>query len=52
MADLLAESGATQHQIMAVMVLTQAKTSEIYTKGANRRQMAGEAMRLMEGLKW
>ncbi|WP_306446769.1 tyrosine-type recombinase/integrase [Falsiruegeria mediterranea] len=52
MADLMAESGATQHQIMAVMSHTQAKTSEIYTKGVRRRILAEDGIRAIAALKW
>jgi integrase len=52
MAELLAEAGCTQHQIMAIMSHTQAKTSEIYTKGAQRRIMAESAMAQVAGLEW
>lgn len=51
-AELLAEMGCTQHQIMAVMAHTQAKTSEIYTRGANRRILAAEAMQALANLDW
>ncbi|MCB5410466.1 site-specific integrase [Pseudogemmobacter faecipullorum] len=51
-AELLAEAGCTQHQIMAIMAHTQAKTSEIYTKGAERRAMSGHAMQVLAGLDW
>ncbi len=51
-AALLAESGATQHQIMAMLAHTQAKTSEIYTKGAERRLMAAEGAQALAGLSW
>lgn len=40
MAELMAESGATQHQIMSVMAHTEARTSEIYTAGVQRRALA------------
>ncbi len=49
-AELLAEAGCSQHQIMAVMAHTQAKTSEVYTKGAQRRLMAQDAMKVLAGL--
>lgn len=51
-AGLLAEAGASQHQIMAVLAHTQAKTSEIYTRDAERRVLASEAMKSMAGLEW
>lgn len=44
MGELLAEAGATQHQIMAVMAHTQPATSAIYTNKADRRRMATAAM--------
>lgn len=50
--DFLAEAGCTQHQIMAVMAHTQAKTSEIYTKGVNRRVLADTAMLAMGAMEW
>ncbi len=50
--DFLAENGATQHQIMAVMAHTQAKTSEIYTRGVDRRNLASTGMQSMAGLEW
>ncbi len=50
--DYLAENGATQHQIMAVMAHTQAKTSEIYTRGVDRRNLASSAMQAMAGMDW
>jgi integrase len=52
LGDFLAEGGATQHQIMAVMAHTQAKTSEIYTRGVDRRHLASSAMQAMAGLDW
>lgn len=52
MAELLAESGCTQHQIMAVMAHTQAKTSEVYTKGAQRRILASDAVKSLAGFEW
>ncbi|MDS9468184.1 tyrosine-type recombinase/integrase [Paracoccus sp. MBLB3053] len=51
-AELLAEAGCSQHQIMAIMAHSQAKTSEIYTKGAQRRAMAGDAMQILAALDW
>jgi integrase len=52
MAQTMAEDGASQHQIMAVMAHTQAKTSEIYTKGVERRALALEGIQGLAGLKW
>lgn len=51
-AELMAESGCTQHQIMAVMSHTQAKTSEIYTKGAQRRILAADGVQALANLDW
>lgn len=51
-AELLAEAGCSQHQIMAIMAHTQAKTSEVYTKGAQRRILSADASRAMAGIEW
>lgn len=50
--ELLAEAGCTQYQVMAIMAHTQAKTSEIYTKGARRRAMSIDAMQALANLDW
>lgn len=52
MAETMAQAGCSQHQIMAVMAHTQAKTSEIYTKGVERRILADAGMRGLAGLEW
>lgn len=52
LAEFLAEAGCTQHQIMAILSHTQAKTSEIYTKGAERRALAASAAQAMGAIKW
>ena len=52
LAQLIAEEGGSEHQIMSVLAHTQPKTSAIYTKGAQRRRMAADAMRSIAGLKW
>ncbi|MGI3167477.1 tyrosine-type recombinase/integrase [Pseudooceanicola sp. 200-1SW] len=49
MGEILAEAGATQHQIMAVMAHTQPATSAIYTHRADRRRMASAAMEAIKG---
>jgi integrase len=49
---LLAEAGATQHQIMAIHGHAEAKTSEIYTRAADRARLAKDAMALLAGLEW
>lgn len=51
-AEMMAEAGCSQHQIMAVMAHTQAKTSEIYTKGAERRILAADGMHALSTLDW
>jgi integrase len=51
-AGLLAEAGCSQHQIMAILAHTQAKTSEVYTRDAERRILAANAMQSMAGLEW
>lgn len=50
--ELMALSGASQYHIMAVHGHTQAKTSEIYTKGVNRTRLAAEAMETLRGMEW
>jgi integrase len=52
LAEMLAELGCTEMQIMAVLAHTQPKTSAIYTKGANRTKLAGEAMTILEAINW
>lgn len=49
---LMAELGCTQYQIMAVMSHTEAKTSETYTKGVDRWNLAVEAMDKMGSIEW
>ncbi len=49
---LLAQEGCSQYQIMTVHRHTQAKTSEIYTKGVERWRMARDAMAALEALDW
>jgi integrase len=50
--ELMALAGATQYHIMAVHGHAQARTSEVYTQGVNRRHLAQEAMEKMRGLAW
>jgi integrase len=52
MAELMAESGSTQHQIMSVMSHTEARTSEVYTKGVERRGLAAEGLKSLATLDW
>ena len=49
---LLAQEGCTQYQIMSIHGHTQAKTSEIYTKGVERWKMAVDAMLTLEAMDW
>jgi len=49
---LLAQAGCTQYQIMSIHGHTQAKTSEVYTKGVERWRMAADAMRTLEAMEW
>ncbi|NOX41186.1 MAG: tyrosine-type recombinase/integrase [Alphaproteobacteria bacterium] len=51
-AELLAEEGCSEHQIMAVLSHTQPNTSAIYTKGAERRAMAALAIQSIRDMKW
>ncbi|MSU89865.1 tyrosine-type recombinase/integrase [Rhodobacteraceae bacterium 2CG4] len=51
-AELLSESGMTQYQVMSVLAHTEAKSSEIYTKDAERRRLAERAMNALEGYEW
>lgn len=50
--ELLALEGATQYHIMSVHGHTQAKTSEVYTKGVDRQRLASEAMLLLANMDW
>ena len=50
--ELMAEAGSSQYQIMAVMAHTEAKTSEVYTKGAERRVLASASMQALNDLDW
>lgn len=52
MGELMAENGCSQHQIMAVMAHTQARTSEVYTRGAERRTLAADGMAALGALNW
>jgi integrase len=49
---LLAQEGCSQYQIMSIHGHTQAQTSEVYTKGAQRWKMAADAMRTLEKIEW
>ena len=49
---LLAQEGCSQYQIMCIHGHTQAKTSEVYTKGVERWKMAADAMRALSAIEW
>lgn len=49
---MLAEAGRTQYQIMAVHGHSESRTSEIYTKGAKRPELARQAFEAMTDLEW
>jgi integrase len=46
-ATIAAENGATEHQLMAIFGWTTAKQAGGYTRKANRKKLAGDAMRLL-----
>lgn len=50
--ELMAQNGCSQYQVMAVMAHTQAKTSEIYTKGVERQILAAEGIKGLANLDW
>lgn len=43
----MAAAGATQYEIMCLMAHTEAKTSEVYTKGIERAGLAAKAIEKM-----
>lgn len=49
---LLAQEGCSQYQIMAIHGHTEAKTSEVYTKGVERWLLAKDAMERLSGMDW
>lgn len=49
LAELLAEAGCSEHEIMAIMAHSQPMTSAVYTKGARRARLAQEAMARIAG---
>jgi integrase len=49
---LLARQGCSQYQIMAIHGHTQARTSEVYTRGVERWRLASDAMRAMQAMQW
>ncbi|MDF3606515.1 tyrosine-type recombinase/integrase [Paracoccus sp. DMF-8] len=50
--ELLALHGASQYHIMAVHGHASAKTSEIYTEGADRARLAEQAMQMLSAMDW
>lgn len=51
-AELMAEAGSTQHQMMSVMSHKEARTSEVYTKGVERRGLAADGLKSLAALDW
>ncbi|WP_353474819.1 site-specific integrase [Salipiger sp. H15] len=51
LGGLLGELGCSELQIMSILTHTEPTTSSIYTKSAERRRMAHEAMKMVGGLK-
>lgn len=49
---LLAQAGCSQYQIMAIHGHTQAKTSEVYTKGVERWSLSTDAMASLNRIEW
>lgn len=50
--SLMAEAGVSQHAIMAIHGHTEAKTSEIYTRAAERETLAKVGMEALEKMAW
>jgi integrase len=46
-ATIAAENGATEHQLMAIFGWDSPKQAALYTRAANRRRLAGDAMHLL-----
>ncbi|WP_299378006.1 tyrosine-type recombinase/integrase [uncultured Kiloniella sp.] len=49
---LLAQEGCTQYEIMSIHGHTEAKTSEVYTKGVERWKLAANAMQRLKHMDW
>ncbi|KZK99185.1 tyrosine-type recombinase/integrase [Pseudovibrio sp. Ad26] len=49
---LLALEGCSQYQIMAIHGHAEARTSEVYTEGVERWNLARSAMETLKGLEW
>ncbi|MCJ8139489.1 site-specific integrase [Falsirhodobacter halotolerans] len=52
LAELLAEVGCSDHQIMSVLAHTNPNTTAIYTRGAKRRVLALDAMAALDRINW
>lgn len=50
--EFMAMEGASQYHIMSVHGHTQAKTSEVYTRGVDRGKLANEAMQMLAKMDW
>lgn len=48
-ATIAADNGATAHQLMAIFGWDTLKQAEIYTRAANQKRLAAEAMHLLAG---
>jgi integrase len=46
-ATIAADNGATEHQLMAICGWDSPKQAAVYTRAANRRKLAGDAMHLL-----
>ncbi len=49
---ILAESGCTQYQIMAIHGHSESRTSEVYTRAVERPELARQAISVMNNLDW
>lgn len=49
---LLADEGCTNYEIMSIHGHSEAKTSDIYTRAANRKKLAQTAMRKLATMEW
>jgi integrase len=47
-ATRAAENGATTHELMAIFGWVDIKEAEIYTRAANRKRLAAQAMKKLE----
>ena len=47
-ATRAAENGATAHELMAIFGWVDIKEAELYTRAANRKRLAAQAMRKLE----